>query len=201
LKFDWERASCGIELPADYDPPAACLLLVKRYEDGWKALRLGDSILLTQDQSVMRWDRQDTDLAGLESQLRRDAGRLRAAGMTDFATLLQQFHTQHAANRKVRNTPGNHSILVADDQALAIPEYHDLGWPRSILVCTDGFYRAVDTYGSTDDAGLVASCNKPDGVQAVLLGIRQVESQDIECLRHPRFKPADDASAVALITG
>ena len=47
LIADWQAVSGGISLPADYDPPAACLTLVKRYAEGWKGLRLGDSCLMT----------------------------------------------------------------------------------------------------------------------------------------------------------
>jgi hypothetical protein len=56
LKQDWDRAAHGIEFPAHYDVPATCLLLAKRYADGWRALRLGDSFLLTAQGSVKRWN-------------------------------------------------------------------------------------------------------------------------------------------------
>ncbi len=46
---DWSEAITGIDLPPHYDPPAACLVLVKRYAEGWKSLRLGDSCLLARE--------------------------------------------------------------------------------------------------------------------------------------------------------
>ncbi len=41
LQDDWRTISHGLALPKGYDIPAACLVLVKEYADGWQALRLG----------------------------------------------------------------------------------------------------------------------------------------------------------------
>lgn len=199
LITDWQGATAKLELPQGYDIPAACLLLVKRYADGWKALRLGDSFLLTHGETVSNWHGPDTDLGGLEALLRREAKRHRAMGVSDFKALLQQFHPQLIASRRARNTLGNHSILVPDHSSLAIPEFMDLGWPQSLLICSDGFYRAVDTYDLMDDTKLVTSCNSTGGVAEVLRKIRAVEADDPDCAKHLRFKPADDASAVSLV--
>lgn len=199
LIADWQHASEGIHFPDGFDMPAACLLLAKRYRDGWKALRMGDCFLLTDAEMVHRWDGPETDLGGLEALLRREAKRQRADGITDFKALLQQFHPQLMASRRARNTPGNHSILVPDVSSLAIPEYMNMGWPSSILLCSDGFYRAVDTYGLMDDKALVQICGSPQGVTSVLRQIRAVEAGDPHCKAHLRFKPSDDASAVCLL--
>ena len=40
LIADFAAAAEGKDIPPNYDPPAACLILVKRYRDGWQALRL-----------------------------------------------------------------------------------------------------------------------------------------------------------------
>jgi hypothetical protein len=198
LIADWTVVTTDILLPDGYDVPACCLLLVKRYEDGWKALRLGDSFLLTENSEVKRWDGPPTDLGALEVLLRHHAKQQRAEGAADFKQLLQQFHPQLMASRRARNTEGNHSILLPDRSALVQPEIIELGWPQGILLCSDGFYRAVDTYQLLNDAELVATCASPNGVNEVLRGIRKTEAEDIHCYKHVRFKPADDASAIML---
>jgi Protein phosphatase 2C len=200
LIADWSTATTDILLPEGYDHPACCLLLVKRYADGWRALRLGDSFLLTANRDVKRWDGPPTDLGALEVSLRHRAKQQRAEGVADFNVLLQQFHPQLMASRRARNTEGNHSILLPDRSALVQPEIIELGWPQDILLCSDGFYRAVDTYQLLGDADLVATCGGPNGVQKVLRDIRKTEAEDIHCDRHVRFKPADDASAVMIGT-
>jgi hypothetical protein len=64
------------------------------------------------------------------------------------------------------------------------------------LLCTDGYYRAVDSYGLHDETGLLAA--SAAGVEQVLAGIRDTEESDPLCTRYPRFKPSDDATAVML---
>lgn len=200
LIADWNAATAGIQLPDDYDIPACCLLLVKRYNDGWRAMRLGDCFLLTVAPAVKRWDGPPNDLNALETLLRRQALQQRSEGVSDFRQLLQQFHPQLMASRRARNTRGNHSILVPDRGALAQPEFLELAWPEAILLCTDGFYRAVDTYHLMSDADLVSACTSESGVKAVMRAIRATEAEDLHCEKHMRFKPADDASAVMLVT-
>jgi serine/threonine protein phosphatase PrpC len=199
LIVDWQTATDGLSLPEGYDIPATCLLLAKRDSTGWKALRLGDSFLLSQTATVHNWQSPETDLGGLEALLRREAKQQRAKGVADFKALLQRFHPQLIASRRARNSVGNHSILVPDQSSLVIPEYIDLGWPASLLLCSDGLYRAVDTYGMMDDAALLSSCASPGGVEKVLRQIRAIEADDPGCEKYLRFKPADDASAVCLV--
>jgi Protein phosphatase 2C len=199
LQQDWRSAVSGLALPDGYDIPAACLVLVKKYADGWKALRLGDSMLLVEHELVRLVPPPDSDLNTLEAFLREEARRRRAHGTSDFQALLKEFHPRLMAGRRARNTASNHSILVADPSSLNCPEYLDLGHPESLLLCTDGFYRAVDNYSLTNDAGLVAACRIAGGAGQVLHEIRKIEAEDPDCEKYLRFKPADDASAVMLV--
>ncbi len=198
LMADWSGAMHHLTLPQDYDPPAACLLLAKKYDDGWRALRLGDSILVSDGEGAKLHPSPPSDLQGLEEKLRQEARRRRAAGQLDFKSLLAEFKPLLVANRKRRNTPGNYSILVADRSALRMPEVIHLGHPSSILLCTDGYFRAVDHYGQYQVDSLLAASARPGGVQSVLKSIRAVEQADPDCRQHLRFKPADDVSAICL---
>ena len=200
LAEDYGKATQGKAIPANYDSPAACLILAKLYQDGWKVLRLGDSILLSEAAGqVTHHPLPPSDLHDLESELRQEARRRRDKGPVDFKALLNEFKPRLVANRQRRNTPGSYGILVPDRSSLNMPEVIDLGRPESILLCTDGFYRAVDTYGCYDDAGLMSACRMEGGVEKVLQQIRAIEASDPDCQQHLRFKPADDASAVLLV--
>jgi hypothetical protein len=196
LMADWREASEGIDLPRDYDPPAACLILVKRYDREWQALRLGDSCLLArghdgEDRIVAASPNNDFD-----HWLTREARKRRDEGVLDIQALLAEFAPQLRASRARRNRPDGYAILECSRDALAMPEFFPLGTPYEILLCTDGYYRAVDTYGLHDDAGLLSASTA--GVDQVLSSIRSVEAADPHCTIHPRFKPADDATAVML---
>ena len=193
LMADWEEASRGLDLPRDYDPPAACLILVKRYADGWKALRLGDSCLLARGADGGRQVFAASPNNLFDHWLTREARKRRDEGLLDIKALLAEFAPQLKEGRAKRNRPDGYSILECSRDALAMPEFIDLGTPDDILLCTDGYYRAVDTYGLFDDAGLMeAEAGK------VLTAVREVEAADPDCTRHPRFKPSDDATAVML---
>lgn len=192
LIADWAAVAPGLDLPADYDPPAACLILAKRYGASWQALRLGDSCLLS------RSGETHTVLAAspnnaFDQWLSSEARKRRDEGVLDIKALMAGFRPQLKAARALRNKPGGYSILEADTAALAYAEFLDLGRPSQLLLCTDGYYRAVDHYGLHTDQSLLDS-----PVDEVLAALRAAEAADPDCRKHPRFKPADDATAVKL---
>lgn len=199
LIADWGEATAGLMIPQDYDPPAACLILAKRYGDGWKALRLGDSSLLARREGGDSGLTVITPDNVFDNWLSREARRRREAGVLDIKALLAEFRPQLLAGRAKRNRPGGYSILEADMAALAMPEVIDLRCPSALLLCTDGFYRAVDHYGLHDDAALLEASRADGGVDRVLAALRAVEAADPSCETYLRFKPADDATAVMLL--
>jgi hypothetical protein len=196
LITDWNAATAELDLPRDYDPPAACLILVKRYGDGWKALRLGDSCLLARgaDRSTRIFAASPNNV--FDHWLAREAARRRDDGVGDTKALLAEFAPQLRQGRATRNRPDGYSILECSRDCLAMPELIDLGWPDDMLLCTDGYYRAVDHYGLFDDAQLLDA--SAASVERVLAELRAVEADDPDCRQYPRFKPADDATAVML---
>jgi len=196
LIADWNTATAGLDLPHDYDPPAACLILAKRYPDGWQALRLGDSCLLARgaDRSTRIFAASPNNV--FDHWLAREAAKRRDGGVLDIKALLAEFAPQLRAGRARRNRPDGYSVLECSRDCLAMPEVIELGWPSDMLLCTDGYYRAVDHYGLADEAGLLDA--SAIGVERMLADLRAVEAQDPDCRRYPRFKPADDATAVML---
>ncbi|MBI2718342.1 MAG: protein phosphatase 2C domain-containing protein [Rhizobiales bacterium] len=198
LIADWHGISAGLALPADYDPPAACLVLAKRYGYGWKALRLGDSCLMVRNTDGAHRLAVASPNNSFDHWLAGEAAKRRAAGVLDVKTLLAEFAPQLKKGRAGRNTPGGYGILEASAAATAYAEYLDLGLPGDILLCTDGYYRAVDHYRLYDDQSLFATSGEAGGVARVLAALRAVEAGDPACQTYPRFKPADDATAVML---
>jgi len=195
---DWREISAGLELPADYDPPAACLVLVKRFGETWQMARLGDSCLLARADDGSHRIVAASPNNAFDNWLAREAEKRRAIGVPDVKRLLDEFRPQLLAGRRARNTPGGYSILEAAPAAGQSAEYLDLGGPSDILLCTDGFYRAVDHYGLLGDEELLEACGAAGGVRAMLEQVRAAEAADPECKKYRRFKPADDATAVML---
>jgi len=197
LIADFAAAAEGKDIPPNYDPPAACLILAKRYKDGWQALRLGDSCLLTRDGGGEHRMHAASPNNVLDHWLTREVAKRRAAGVLDIKALLAEFAPQLKDGRSKRNQPGGYSILEASPAALTMPDIIELGAPAEMLLCTDGYYRAVDHYGLHDDAGLIDG--SAGDVETVLAALRAAERSDPDCSRYPRFKPADDATAVMLV--
>ena len=196
LVDDFARAAGAGDLPQDHDPPAACLILVKRYGTVWRALRLGDSCLLARAADGSHRIHAASPNNVLDHWLTREVRKRRDAGVLNMTALLAEFAPQLKQGRARRNTPGGYSILEASRDALAMPEFIELGRPEEILLCTDGYYRAVDHYGLHDDQGLIDA--SAQGVDTVLAALRAAEASDPDCSRYPRFKPADDATALLL---
>jgi Protein phosphatase 2C len=195
LIADFAQATAGVLLPPDYDPPATCLILAKHYASGWHAMRLGDSALLTQSGKTV-------DVIGTSQTFDTwQAEEVRWRNMTevlDTAALMAMLRPEQLARRRRRNTAGGYSILEAAQGAKAHAEFYDLGSPDKLLLCTDGFYRAVDHYGLFSPSTLMDRVAEPGGMDDVLTSIRATESQDSGCVRFPRLKPSDDATALCL---
>ncbi len=198
LIADIKAATKGLDLPGDYDPPAACLILLKRYGWSWQALRLGDSCLLARSSDGAHISVAASPNNAFDHWLSAEALKRRDAGMLDVKELLTEFRPQLMQGRKLRNSPGGYGILEASPSAVEFAEYFDLGTPREILLCTDGYYRAVDYYALHSEESLLDESLASRGVDSVLGSIRSVEASDPACVKYLRFKPADDATAVAL---
>ncbi len=198
LIIDWHDSAKGVDLPENYDLPAACLILAKRYGDSWHTARLGDSSLLARAAEGERTILVASPNNAFDHRLAAEAAKRRAAGARDSKILLAEFQPQLAQGRKLRNKAGGYSILEANISALEFAEYLDLGKPSEIMLCTDGYFRAVDHYALYSEAGVLDASLVKGGVNSVLEEIRAVEAADPNCEKYPRFKPADDATAVVL---
>ena len=198
LIADFKTAAKDLDLPGDYDPPAACLTIVKRYGEKWQAMRLGDSCLLARSSDGAHISVAASPNNAFDHWLSTEALKRRDAGMLDVKELLAEFRPQLMQGRKSRNSPGGYGILEASPSAVEFAEYFELGTPREILLCTDGYYRAVDYYALHSEESLLDASLTFGGVDNVLDSIRSVEASDPACVKYLRFKPADDATAVAL---
>ncbi len=200
LVTEWNEIAPTLNLPTDYDPPAACLTLVKNNGGRWQALRLGDSCLFAMFADELKIRLVESPNNNFDAWLSQTAKKRRAEGITDIMALLAEFRPQLIAARKMRNTPGGYGILEADMATLQHAEFSELGSPDAIIICTDGFYRAVDHYRLFSDQQLLSKCLCDHGVEDVLREIRDVERADPDCIEFERFKPADDATALVLRT-
>jgi serine/threonine protein phosphatase PrpC len=192
LMVEFAHAQLMINLPDDYDPPATCLILAKRYGPDWHVMRLGDSAYIAEGEDGKTREAMSPSNY-TDTYITREAAKRRAAGMLDIDTLLQEFRTDLMQSRATRNTPGGYSIVEPAEPAKHFATITNLGPLKKLLICSDGFYRAVDTYQLYPQADFLAACTD---VVPVLRQVREVEAADPLCLQYPRFKHADDATAL-----
>jgi Protein phosphatase 2C len=195
LVADLGEAIADTPLPQHYDPPATCLILAKRYPSGWQVMRLGDSALMAQrDGKAVH-----VVASAFDDWYAQEVGWRRNAGALDSAALMAKLRPEQFARRQMRNRNGGYSILEASPAAKLHAEFFDFGWPDKLLLCTDGFYRAVDHYQSFTPDTLLATASAPGGITSILDQIRVTERADLSCQRYPRLKPSDDATALCLL--
>lgn len=102
-----------------------------------------------------------------------------------------------AKNRSLRNKIFGYDVLAPSTPLLGRCERIILEKNNGIeiLLMTDGFYRIVDTFKLYSNATLLLAV-KNFGLQSILNEIRDIEISDQECIKFPRVKIHDDASAV-----
>jgi hypothetical protein len=185
------------KLPESYDPPAACIAAVCKIGGDWHALRLGDCRLLAQDRTGFR---RIVDFANddFDHWITGEAQRLRAEGLTDIKAISLKLQPDLFANRRRRNRPGGYGVIAADRACLSFVYYMPLSDPTSVLLASDGFFRLVDHYDEISEPELLSRASVNGNVETLYDRLRAIEKSDPDCLEFPRFKPQDDASALAL---
>lgn len=128
--------------------------------------------------------------------------RLQDTGVDDPAARRSALTDRLQTARARMNTPGGYWIFSVDPAAadhLDVVETR-LEGAGHVLLASDGFWRLVDPYGVlTADALMDAVVAR--GPAAVLADLRALEAEDAACVRFPRLKVRDDATAVLLRYG
>ena len=193
-----QRDVMGTALPDGFDPPAACIMAVHRVGAEWHALRLGDCRIIAREKNGDTLRMVDFPNDAFDQSLTEEATRLRASGITALADIAGHLQPRMFASRRTRNRPGGYGVIEADRACLAFAEYARLDDPSAILLASDGYYRIADCYHALGDDELLAASLAPGGIASIIGRMRAIEKSDPDCRAYPRFKPADDASALAL---
>ena len=178
--------------------PLASFALIRICEGGIEFANLGDCRIL--------WSPPDgravksfgsSRVTELDGNVVKEIERLHHEGYTNHELVRQAIVPMIEANRKLKNTLEGYWIL--DVSGEGIPHLQttvvDAADVETVLLCTDGYYRLVDTYHRRTDQSLLSD-SVNDGVSAMIRELREIERMDEECLEFPRMKPSDDATGV-----
>lgn len=188
------------------ESPAATISTVRHRGEHIDALVLADSpiIAFTRDHSVdpVRDNRLAQLVAGrpeyAEYQSWLRAGRGFQA--LEHRALLQKLRS-HQLRHLNNGAPGGYWVAEAVPQAAQHAVVRT--WPTAdiaeILVMTDGVGAAVEEYGLYPSWGHLAHVCRTDGPEKAVRAIRDIEAEDPEGRRWPRYKISDDKALAHLL--
>jgi len=109
----------------------------------------------------------------------------------------QQLVAQIRANRLRMNQPNGYWILSPDGLGIDHLQQVHLHYQRQakILLSSDGLYRLVDIYQQMSAEDFFTQAFQKNGLNALLLQLREIEDKDPQAIKYPRVKLQDDASA------
>jgi serine/threonine protein phosphatase PrpC len=178
------------------DMPCACLALLRVAGDRLELANIGDCRILHRHLDGSTSCFGSSKLSALDEAARQEVIRLQKTGLRHdevWPLVLPLIRR----NRGSMNDPEGYWIL--DLSARWIPHVERASRPampeETLLIVSDGFWRLVDSYGRYDAPSLFAAA-VGEGLPSLVAELRAIEAADEECLRHPRLKARDDATAV-----
>jgi hypothetical protein len=186
--------------PAEtYEIPFASMMLVAGTEQGFHALWFGDCAAL------VKYPDQAISIIG-ETLVKRELEAARVAGLAAKHALApatghdrpEFLHALRRARNTVNTQKGGWLFgpnPIAADHVAQRSVRASQG--TLILLATDGFLALVSDYRRYDAEALFAAAVS-DGLGKLGRELREIETEDPEGRRYPRFKASDDATAVLL---
>jgi hypothetical protein len=180
--------------------PFASFALIRVCGGGVEFVNLGDCRILWRPpngHAVKSFG--SSRVTDLDGNVVKEIERLHREGYASHEAVRKAVLPMIEANRELKNTEGYWILDITGEGILHVQtmvvEAADV---ETVLLCTDGYYRLVDTYHKRTDQSLLSdSVNL--GVSMMLREIRELERGDEHCLTFPRIKPADDATAVLAV--
>lgn len=193
------RALCASAGRVPKEAPFACLGVASESAGRLELLNMGDLTFLVEkaDGSVERFG--ESAVRALDRQALAELERQMAEGPSSHAERVAQVWPQIQQNRALRNVLPGYDVLepgVCLRGRMQRASFRR-GDVRSLLLVSDGFYRLVDTYQRYTDSALLRALRRT-GLRDLLQELRSIEIEDAACVRHPRFKQHDDATALWL---
>lgn len=123
-----------------------------------------------------------------------------ASGITSKETLWESVKPLILGNKQKMNTPGGYSVLNGLPEAEQFFEYGKINRIRlqRLLLVTDGLFYPEPLEGSDGTCAeeKLARQVSLEGIQKYADWLLELENEDADCIRYPRFKKSDDKSAI-----
>jgi hypothetical protein len=179
--------------------PTAAIALARLAESRLDLFVLGDCRIVAYHPQGLLLDLLDWRHRAFDEVALRRIKELRDQGMgpAESRAAIQDLLVAH---RRSTNQPGGYWILGNDPEAarhgISLTLENPPGDLR-LLLMTDGFFSLLD-YGLFQSSRSLIDFIEENGLDRALQLLRAEEDADPDCLRHPRFKRSDDATAAYL---
>jgi Protein phosphatase 2C len=183
-----------------HEQPSAAGIYARIVGGALEGLSLGDCTMMTLPAGAAPLDlfragrrEADDDTRAAAKAMTAGPGGEHASPQTIRAGLMPLLR----AGRDRMNTPEGYGVFSIDMP----PGQHvrhcrrPVGEGDLFLLASDGFLRLVDVYGAHSLPSLAAAIHA-DGLAALALHLRGIETEDAGCRRFPRAKVRDDATAM-----
>ncbi|WP_341366089.1 hypothetical protein [Yoonia sp. BS5-3] len=179
---------------AAWEVPKAAFCLAQLTDNGLSVAWAADSPILRMSGDDVLWCTGEPDTSAEAEDARALGDGVGAARALSGAVL---------EDRRAHRAQDGHAALSPDAQAsAAVTRYahHDIAVGDELLLMSDGFASLVTDYQRYSAQELAAAV-RSDGLARLAEEIREIEEADSACLRFPRFKVSDDATAMWLKIG
>ncbi|MBP2158780.1 MULTISPECIES: protein phosphatase 2C domain-containing protein [Asticcacaulis] len=190
VRFEHDRQR---DVLADWELPSAALAAVALEGDRLACAFLFDCTVIHRSANGVAYLTPAPDRVSERTEAEALGPGAGAASVRSEAVL--------ADRRAARERPRQVLSVDADRARAAVQyAYAAVAPGDDILLMTDGFAALIETYDAYDKDSLIQAML--DGGLAALAGeLRGIEHDDAGCLRYPRFKVSDDATAIWLRVG
>lgn len=190
-QFELQRTR---KVDADWEVPKAAFAAVQLGNGVLEVAWAADCTVLQASGEAVRWCTGEPD-ASTEISDARGLG-VGIGADPDFSDAV-------LANRRAHRGQGGIAVLSTDAIASArATSYSEspVAVGDELILMSDGFASLVTDYAKYSAESLVRSVRE-HGLAQLAQQIRQIEREDATCLRFPRFKVSDDATALWLKVG
>jgi serine/threonine protein phosphatase PrpC len=187
------------ESGAALERPAASFSLARLRRPGGRIelANVGDCRILYRDGHGRVAAFGSSPVTGFDRQVVEELVRLRGQGTLSYTEAWSRLVETIQRNRTYANREGGYWVLDLTDRWLGAVQRCFLPFAAGdcLLFVSDGFYRLVDTFGFHSDQSLFETALE-EGLDELYRRLRAAELEDAECLRFPRIKVHDDATAL-----
>ncbi len=177
--------------------PAASFLGIESGKQSIRLFNLGDcrAVIRSFNGDIAFFG--DSFVSQLDAKVINEINKIRIEQSVSYEEIWKKIMPVILSNRQLRNKENGYWVL--DGTIEPLKEIQDINLKADclILIMTDGFYRLVETFHYFTWQELLHHAQY-NGLSSLLPILRQIEEEDPECIKFPRIKKSDDASALLL---